>query len=151
MNTQSRWLGILAFLVLAALAGCGGGGGGGDSTVPAPANPGGGGGGGGTPTGPAAPVHAGFDFSLAAGDFWRFGWDATRSSFAQGSGTSSGSATSTFQVKLGNSIVIAGVTMYPVQLSGNPTAIVNGDSVSLAPRWLHIGMDGSREIGRAHV
>jgi len=35
MNTQSRWLGLLAFLVLAMLAGCGGGG----STTPS--NPGG--------------------------------------------------------------------------------------------------------------
>lgn len=144
MKSVSRWLGVGALLAFAMLAGCGGGGGGGDGTPPVAGGPAGSGGG---PPAPSGPAYAGFDFSLAAGDYWRFGWDAMRSSFAQGSGTTSETKTSQFQVKLGSPTTIAGVQMYPIQLSGNPAAIVNGDPVSLAPRWLYVGMDSSRVLG----
>jgi len=139
---------IAAGLLAAAglfLAGCGGGGGGGDGGGSTPANnPGGTTNTGGT-TPP--PTFSGFDFSLAQGDFWRFSWDALHTSFAQGSGNTSGSANGTFEARLGSPRTIAGVTMYQVQVSGNPAAIVDGDSVTFKPRWQYLGMNNLKLIG----
>ena len=134
-----------AALILGGCGGGGGGGGGGDGGGSTPTNnPGGTTNTGGTTT---PPTFTGFDFSVGQGDFWRFSWDAAHTSFAQGSSPTSGSANGTFEVRLGSPQTIAGVTLYQVQVSGNPAAIVDGDPVTFKPRWQYLGMNNLKLIG----
>jgi hypothetical protein len=82
--------------------------------------------------------------TLAEGDYWDFRWQYEETSCAQGSGCSSGRDSGVFRVELGQAARVAGVVMYPLKVSGRHLA--GDDQAELAPKWSHIGMNGSRMV-----
>lgn len=94
------------------------------------------------------PAFAGFDFPLQQGDFWEFSWDASESSYAQGSSGSSAEDRGTFRVTLGSPTVIQGIQAYEIQVTGNSLADLLGDTpLSLSPRWSHIAVANNQILG----
>ena len=136
-----RLLGItMIIIVLCALPiGCGGDSGGGSDT----ANDGGdtgGDGGGDTGDEPTPPAFTGFDFNLATGDFWEYGWDYQSSYVASGSSSSS-SYSGTFRVTLGPPLTVDGILFYDIQISGTTDA---GDRKDLRPVDSHIALSDDK-------
>jgi hypothetical protein len=132
----------LLYFVLITLPACGGGGGGGRGPV-ADSGGGGGDGGGGTPP-PAGPAFSGFDFALAAGNFWEYKWDYYQSSWMQGGSPTSKRDSGRFWVVLGSpAITIQGVSAYPVTIYGKSR---NTDKI-FGPRWKYLAMSDNQMLG----
>lgn len=83
--------------------------------------------------------------SLKEGDFWKFRWEWTKRSCAQGSGCSDDAESGEFQVTLGEPSTIDGKEMFEVLISG--THVADSGSVDFAPAWNFLGSDGPRLLG----
>jgi hypothetical protein len=84
------------------------------------------------------PRFAGYDFEFSEGDFWRFRWECTDRSYAQGSGCKTTEDDGVFQMALGESTVVNGVTLFMVLSTGRPEYVDNNVPHSFAPEWQYI-------------
>jgi len=108
-----------------------------------------------TPTPPLTPtpttdtiavLFSGYDLEFAEGDFWRFQWEWTDRSCAQGSGCKNTEDAGVFQITLGSSTVSNGVTLFEILTTGNSEYISGNTTHSFSPDWSYIGIDGSRIV-----
>ncbi len=93
----------------------------------------------GDPLGPdpdQPPAISGFEYPLAKGDFWEYGWDYQSSYFAA-YGSSSYNADSRFRITLGDPITVDGTQFYEMLLSGNTLA---RDSKDLKPNGKYVAI-----------
>lgn len=132
--------GRLATLALLLVAGCTGGNGPplaeADPTLPGQTSA--------TPatSGPVA-AFPGFDLAIRDGTFWDFVYDYSHSSFAQGSGGSTSTASGSFRVILGDESTIAGITAYRLHV-----LFTEGDEPPFdVTRWQYLAVDGNRLLG----
>jgi len=89
------------------------------------------------------PEFTGFDFALAEGDFWEYGWDYYKNSWAQGSSGSTTRDSGTFRVTLGSTKEIDGGTAYELQVTGK-----SGVSYKdFAPRWKYLAVNDNQILG----
>jgi len=89
------------------------------------------------------PEFTGFDFALAEGDFWEYGWDYYKNSWAQRSSGSTTRDSGTFRVTLGSTKEIDGVTAYGVQVTGR-SGVSDKD---FAPRWKYLAVNDNQILG----
>jgi hypothetical protein len=94
------------------------------------------------PTSTTEPAISGFDYTIAKGDYWEFGWD-NKSTFSSAHSSSNSSSQSRFRVTLGNSITVNGLTFFELLLSGNTTT--NKDK-SLAPNGKYLAISNNQLI-----
>ena len=77
-------------------------------------------------------------YSFAEGEYWEFRWHAHKTSWAQGSGSSTTDQYGRYRVVFGPAVNVDGVAMYELRISGDP-----GD---LRPPWDRMGADGNGVI-----
>ena len=136
---------VLLITTLLAVYGCGGAGSGGsddDDVVDPGDNPGEDPGEDPDDT-PQDPAFSGYDFTLAEGSYWEFGFeDYSRSWYLGDSSTSTDSGI--FRITLGAPVTIDGITAYPLNI-----VPVSGDDIAdtLTLRWGYIALDEDRILG----
>ncbi|MDP6668120.1 MAG: hypothetical protein QF357_12120 [Dehalococcoidia bacterium] len=99
----------------------------------------------GTPA-PDPPLYTGYDLEFSTGDFWRFRWEYTDRSCAQGSGCKTKEGDGIFQVTLGESKVWEGVTVYRVIAAGDTGYEDSSTDRTFVPEWDYLGVDGHRIV-----
>jgi hypothetical protein len=92
---------------------------------------------------PQDPAFSGYDFTLAEGSYWEFGFeDYHRSWYLGDSNTSTDSGI--FRITLGAPVIIDGITAYPLNI-----VPVSGDDIADTQtiRWQYIALDQGRILG----
>ncbi|HYK87865.1 MAG TPA: kelch repeat-containing protein [Acidobacteriota bacterium] len=80
--------------------------------------------------------------SLASSSYWDYFWITETEDFAQGSGTSYGVKTGKFRVALGTPASLAGLTAFPVTVTGT-----SSDGVTdFAPDWKHLAVSADSSL-----
>jgi hypothetical protein len=95
---------------------------------------------------PEPPLFAGYDLEFSEGDFWRFRWEYTDRSCAQGSGCKTTEDEGVFQLTLGEPKVWDGVTVYRVLAVGETGYFDDPTTRSFVPGWEYLGVDGHRIV-----
>ena len=138
---------LLMAVLLFLLSACGGGGGDGGSTGGSGSSDGTGGSGGtpppSSPPPASGPAFSGFDFTLAAGNFWEYRWDYYKNSWDQSGGGGTATDTGRFWIQLGSPVQIQGISAYPVTLYGKS----GNASKSFAPRWKYLAVNNNQILG----
>ncbi len=98
-----------------------------------------------TPT-PEPPLVAGYDLELSEGDFWRFRWEYTDHSCAQGSGCKTKKDDGVFQVTLGEPKQWKGATVYRLVSVGETGYHDSTTNRTFVPEWDYLGVDGHRLV-----
>ncbi len=97
-----------------------------------------------TPLSSIAPLFGGYDFEFEEGDFWRFRWEWTDTSCAQGSGCRTTEEDGVYQVTLGTKWSIQGKTMYRIVSNGDD-GYEDGSTIrKFSPRWNYIGIENGQ-------
>jgi hypothetical protein len=88
-------------------------------------------------------VFPGYDFALAEGSFWEFGFDDYSHSWYLGDNNTSRSR-GIFRITLGAPVTIEGITAYPLNVTP-----VSGDDIAdtLTFQWSYMALDGGRILG----
>jgi hypothetical protein len=95
---------------------------------------------------PLAPLFSGYDLEFSTGDFWRFRWEWTDTSCAQGSGCRTTDDDGIFQITLGESKEWLGTTVYRVIVVGNAGYHDDPTTRSFVPEWAYLGVVGQRIV-----
>jgi hypothetical protein len=100
-----------------------------------------------TPTpAPVAALYAGYDLDFGEGTFWRFKWEYTDRTCAQGSGCKTSGDEGTFQISLGEPKEWEGITVYRVIALGDSGYYDDPTTRSFVPEWDYLGVDGNRIV-----
>jgi N-acetylneuraminic acid mutarotase len=85
----------------------------------------------------------GFDFTLEQGTYWEYYWTYEKTSYAQGSGSSTSVDSGNFRITLGPPISIEGTLAYSVTVTGD----ADDPNYDFTPRWEYIAVDEGQILG----